>query len=664
MAKKSKQPRKKQETAPKIPENTKPDEYANLKNDFAQIIDRGIKSFQEKTPGREVNNLTLRLQGRYGMVVKTTDRGLIEMPEMSGIETDNQGQTKIQRFFLGLNCGAATKDVAFQSVDLLRPGETTAKEFEVNAAAYELLKKTITKAQEEGERLQRRIEEEEEEHWDRFTDGKGQKLSVNHDVSGFPPADRMFNLVSLARQTLKKELGAKLKECQLMAFFTADTQELADSKGNKIDTVVPRTGFGIQAVTNKNNQVFDVIRGTGGIEALMRYDKDKTPEEAVELLAQRVAKHCVDMDRAQPSSSLGSECHVIFGPQATGVLIHEIYGHVLESDIVIDNRRDKDVDLNLKSRIGGQISENSDFSIIDDGNFTVQLGKKTFTNCYGALVADDDGAPAQRTVTVEDGIQVGVLSSADTLNEILHNLPDDIKERIEQNGLTGNLRSQRFDKEPMVRMTNTFALPNEKGPDSIEKLAAMIPKTKKGLYLATVSGGWIDTDSGEFQITGQLGYLIENGVVTDKPIKNALIRGNITKFGSKIKAVGSSKTITETFTGVCGKSGSYVPVEAGGPAVLVEDAELTRDISSWHWVESCQEYIKQLEEVTAGQRKRSEIYFRFVEDATEGKVRDYSQICLVTSDLPIDDEIKMLLGDELTHADFILGEHGDLDEQE
>jgi len=638
------------------------EEYAALKEDFDQIIQRGLEGFQEKTPGRVIENIIIRMQGRYGIVVQTNKLGLIEVPAMSGIELDNQGRSKKQRMLMGLNCSSATTKTAFTSVNLLRPGETTSKEFEINASAHELLKKSVEKAQKKGEDWQRKVDEEEEDLYARVvTSGESKSISLDKD----PPVqvDQVFNLVSLARQTLKQELGSKLDDCQVTFFSIYDTTELSSNDGAKVDIVVPRTGFAIEATTQKKNKIFDTLRGTGGMSAICRYDKDKTPEEVVKIMAKRVAKRCIDIDRAQPCSVLGGEAHVVMDGEIVGVLAHEVYGHTSEADIILENRRNKDVDLNLKARLGGQVSENSDFWIVDVGTPEVKLGKKTWTNCYGGIVIDDEGIEAKNTALVQKGIQTLALNSANTLNEISHGLPDNIRKEIKKHGCSGNVRNDRFDHPPMIRMTNTFVLPNEKGPGSVEELGAMIPKSKKGVYLVNCSGGWVEPNTGNFEVTGQLGYLIENGIITDKPVKDVVIRGNITKFGSKIKAIGSSDTMTRTSTGYCGKDEQWVPVDDGGPALLCEDVKVGAEDNSWLWRTNYAEYKRQMEEVAVGKRKKSEVYFDFIEDATDGEAVRHSNLCMLANWLPAEDEIALLLGHAPDLSDFVLGEEGKLEER-
>lgn len=656
-------PEVEQESNQPTTQPTEPEEYATLKDDFGQILQRGLSGFQENTPGRHIEHVVLRLQGRYGLIVKTNKRGLIEIPEMSGVEIDNQGRVRHQRMFIGMNCNSITKKNTFTSVTVLRQGETTVKEFEANAGAHELLKIATTHSQSAGEALQQKIDEGEKEYFQRFKVSENQVDSVNwlagdDEIS----VDRVFSLVQLARQTLRTELASKLADCQIVFFHVVDTAEISDTAGNKVDTLVPRTGITIQVTTDKKNTITEMIRGTGGMSAILRHDPTKTFEETIIGLATKAARYAKDLDRAQPCSVLQGEAHVLLDGSVAGTLGHEVLGHPSESDIIIANKHDQEVDLNLKARLGGQVSENPAFSLIDDGSREVDLGSKHITHCFGALPYDDDCCKAKRTTLVQNGTQVLALTSADTLEELVNGLQENTAKNILEHGLSGNLRSETYSKAAMVRMTNTYILPNERGPKNLEKMAGLVPKNKKGVYVATCQGGWVDPETGNFQVTGQLGYLIENGVITDKPVKDVLIHGNISKFGSKIKAIGSSDTVSVS-TGFCGKNGSWVPVEDGGPALLVENVTVGEEANVWSWQESFKEYTRQNAEVASSQRDKCEVYFKFVDDATKGEAQNHDKICMVAYRLPVEDEIKLLMGSPIDLAEYALGPNGTLEEK-
>jgi|GEM_PF-1934329 len=637
-----------------------PDEYWLLKKDFAQINQRGFKSFQESTPGREIDWLSLYMSSRYGTVITTDERGIPQV-KTSGIEFTPQGEKRIQRFYIGLRGEVATKDFAVQSVNL-SGNDTIVKEFEVNSAGYKLIKNVIEEAQKKGEKVQRKIDEEEEPFFPFYHPRVKNIISINHNIEEGVNLDLAVNLVANARQVVKQELGAKVEDIKINFFKTADVMEYADTDGNMIDVVTPRVGISIQIETKDKNNAFGSIRGAmGGTEILRRFEEDPNADyvEIVRKLAKEVSKDAIDLDRAQSTSILGNECPVIFGSAAAGVLAHEVYGHASEADTILTNKKNKAAEINLKGRIGGQVSENTKFQVIDTGLAHFKVGKKLIKYAFGSIICDEHGTLPKITPLIQRGVQKLCLNSRYTINEIMDGLTGEVKEEMEKHGLTGNVRTEKYDNVPLIRMTNTFILPNdEDGKDTLEEIAALVPKNKKGVYIKSCDGGWVETNTGEFEISGRLGFLIENGIVTDKPIRNIKVKGNLNKFGAKIKHIGSSKTITSVFTGYCGKRGQMVPTESAGPIIFAEDVEVISGTRK-SFDRVVQEYIRQNEEIAKGLRTPDNIYIREVDEDSEMDITNQENLCVVTAYLSPEEEVKLLLGEKV-YAEYKMGLEGDI----
>lgn len=629
------------------------DDYWNLTSDFTQIVKRAKQGYQEKAPGRGIEHVGLFMGSRTGIICKTDERGIPQII-VTGEEVDNQGQKKAQRFFIGLQAEAATKDKAFLSSNLAEK-ETNVKEFEVSSHGYELARSTVKEAQKAGEKIQRKIDEENYE-WFPVFHVKGEKKSVNEDQEPKINLDLIVNLVAQAQQVIRQELGAKIKKVEVLFLKWTENMEYADTDGMKIDQIIPRVAFSISVKTKNDSEAFGSIRGSMGTisEVLHRYNengKERELSRIVQELAKEVSKEAIDLDRAQGVSILGTECPVIFSPEAAGVLAHEIFGHPSEADIICQNRRSKTAKVNLKSRIGAQVSDHSAFSIIDSSRPDTTLGKKQIKYAFGSLVVDDQGCPGKETKIVDKGIQVSVLNDRYTFNEILDGLKDEIVKGMREHGLSGNVRREKYDLPPLVRMTNTYILPDENGPSSKEEIATKIPKNKKGVYIKSCSGGWIDINEGIFVINGNLCYLIENGIITDKPIRGVKITGNITKFTGSIKAIGSSKTIGRTFTGYCGKDNQWIPVEGGGPLIYIENAKLGGLEYYRPWSELVEEYNQQHREVLNGQRQKDNLYFPEIAEF-RGKETSQAQVCLLTAAMSVEDEVNLILGTR-DHANFV-----------
>ena len=622
------------------------DEYCQLTTDFQQIVNRAKESYQEKAPGREIDFVSLFMGSRSGIICRADERGIPQVT-VSGEEADNQGNRRTQRFFIGLQAEAATKDADNQSANLA-PGETIVKEFEVTSQGHELVRRAIEESQRAGERIQRKIDEENYE-WFPIWHEEGQVRSINEDLAPKLELDQIVSLVAGARQVIRQALGAKLDKVEVLFVKWSEHMEYADTDGTRIDQIVPRLGITISVKTKDGSESFGAIRGAfGGLEILRRYedltDDSKSYLDIVQDLARRVAREAIDLDRAQGSAILGSECPVILAPQVAGVLAHEVFGHTSEADIICENRRSKTAKLTLKSRLGAQVSDHPAFGIIDTGAAELHFGERIIRNAFGAIIVDEHGTAAKETKLVEHGIQVNVLNDRYTINEIMDGLRDDIVAGIKAHGLTGNVRREKYDLPPLVRMTNTYILPDPKGPSSLAEMAAMIPKNKKGVYIKSCLGGWVNPDGGEFMINGNLCYLIENGQVTDKPIKDVKVTGNVAKFVDSVRAVGNAQTMHHSFTGYCGKNDQWVPVEGGGPLLYIENAKLAGGSAPARaWTELVEDYNRQHRQAVEGKRSHESVYLPEIGEHV-GAESSQAHVCLVTVAMKVEDEVDFVLG--------------------
>jgi TldD protein len=80
-----------------------------------------------------------------------------------------------------------------------------------------------------------------------------------------------------------------------------------------------------------------------------------------------------------------------------------------------------------------------------------------------------------------------------------------------------------------------------------------------------LSGGSVNTATGDFVFGITEAYLIENGVVT-APIRGANLIGNGPASLQQIDAIGND---FDTWAGTCGKDGQGVPVSSGQPTLRV-----------------------------------------------------------------------------------------------
>ncbi len=655
MSEKNKEKKEKEEIIEEKKEEKKQegkrDDYYKLVKNFQESTQASIDSFQEAEP-REIKIVSVYSDSRSGIICKTDQQGVPVMM-ITGKEPAGKGkQQKRQRFFMGIQTEAFTKEKDIKSESLMHRKKSP-KPFDVTSQVDQLLKETIPDAQDEGDRIQRKIDEETYEWYD-IKLPSVEENTVALDVEEEPELKLVKDLVALARGELAERLGAKVEDIKVEFIKWAEHYLYADSLGSKTDVIIPRVSFVIQVETKKGSVAFASIRGSCGSmkEVLARYTKEgesTEPRDIILKLVEQVVKEANDLDRAQDVAIIGAnECPVILSPQVAGVLAHEVFGHSAEGDIICENRRNKDATIQLKSRLGSQVSDHPKLTIIDTPEDTLEFSNRTIKYNFGSLPVDGYGTKAKAVTIVENGIMVGALLDRYTFNEIKSGLKRETAEGIEKIGISGSVRREKFDHDPLIRMRNTFILPDDKGPSTKDEMAKKIPRTKKGLYIKSCHGGSVCTDTGDFQLKGNLCYLIENGIVTDKPIKNVRIIGNLTKFVSSIKSIGNAKTMHHSFTGWCGKDGQSVPVDGAGPLLYIETAYLGGgDVRPW--LKVVDDYIKQRGEVAEGKRGKENINIpEFREFCGETPQHN---VCLVSAILPGDEEAAIIIGkrDYSTH---------------
>jgi len=249
----------------------------------------------------------------------------------------------------------------------------------------------------------------------------------------------------------------------------------------------------------------------------------------VEDIARSAARRAITKLDARPAPS--GALPVVIGPGGGGVLFHEACGHGLEKDLV-----DKGASV-FKGRLGQQVASPL-VTLVDDG---------TMAEEWGAYAIDDEGTPAQRNVLIQDGVLTDYMW-------------DFLRSRKAGRAVSGNGRRQSYQHLPMVRMTNTYLLAGESSPESI------VSSTDRGVYVAHLGGGQVNTATGDFVFGMTEAYLIENGKITE-PIREGNLIGNGPTVLSEIDAVGNDFAMGSP--GTCGKDGQGVPVGDGVPTLRV-----------------------------------------------------------------------------------------------
>lgn len=222
---------------------------------------------------------------------------------------------------------------------------------------------------------------------------------------------------------------------------------------------------------------------------------------------------------------------VVFAPIATGVFAHESFGHKSESDFMLG-----DEEMAKEWAIGKKVASPI-LTIRESGVFEGS----------GYVPYDDEGTAATDTYLIKNGVLAGRLHSAATAAALGEKL-------------TGNARAINCDFEPIVRMTTTYV---EAGKSTFEELIAPI---KHGYYIWSVKHG---SGMSTFTIAPNIAYEIVDGKI-GKPVKIAVITGNVFETLGLIDGVGKDKEILSFVTGGCGKMEQFpLNVGMGGPHIRV-----------------------------------------------------------------------------------------------
>jgi TldD protein len=250
---------------------------------------------------------------------------------------------------------------------------------------------------------------------------------------------------------------------------------------------------------------------------------------AVEELAARAAQQALTKLKARPAPS--GTMPVVIKCGSGGVLFHEACGHGLEADHIAKGA-------SVYCGKVGELVASPLVTLVDDG---------TMADEWGTFGIDDEGHQCQRNVLIEDGVLTDYMW-------------DYLRARNEGRAPSGNGRRQSYMHLPMVRMTNTFVLNGTDEPDDI------VRATERGVYVAHLGGGSVNTATGDFVFGMTEAYLIEDGEITE-PLREGNLIGNGPEVLRNIDLLGNDFAMGNP--GTCGKDGQGVPVGDGQPTLRV-----------------------------------------------------------------------------------------------
>jgi len=239
--------------------------------------------------------------------------------------------------------------------------------------------------------------------------------------------------------------------------------------------------------------------------------------------------------RWRPDSGL--QVPVLFTSGTAGVLLHEVVGHLVESDLVCTG------DSPLSTQLGANITTSA-IGIVDD---------PTRRDLPGAFSCDDEGVPARPQELVAGGRLVGWLcdrAGADVLG-----VPG------------GRGRRASWDRPPVARLSNLTVPGGSVEPGVMER------ELRQGLVVSRVGGATMDPISGRVVLRVERGWEVRHGR-RRRPTDSFELTGNVLDVLANIEpGIGSDPT-PDWRLGWCVKDGVPLPTGSEVPSMLLHKLEV------------------------------------------------------------------------------------------
>src|SRR6266581_4330142 len=323
---------------------------------------------------------------------------------------------------------------------------------------------------------------------------------------------------------MRRVKGVTLTETGMQ--FRKIDQWFASSIGSRIHQRKVQSGCGIAATSFQSDEIQkrSYPNSFGGQYALQGYELI----ESLDLLrhAPRVAEEAVALhSAAQCPERTGT---LILAGDQLGLQIHESIGHPIELDRVLGQEANFSGTSFLTLDQLNRLKYASEIvNVVADARLEHGPGLGTFAY-------DDEGVPAQCTDIIKDGQFRGYLSNRETAHLI---------------GLSrssGTMRTESWNRLPIIRMTNVSLLPGT------WRLDDLVADTDEAILMETNRSWSIDDRRYQFQFSTEIGWEIKGGKKT-RMFKNPSYSGITTEFWKSCDAICSRDHWTLWGTPNCGK---------------------------------------------------------------------------------------------------------------
>jgi len=308
-----------------------------------------------------------------------------------------------------------------------------------------------------------------------------------------------------------------------------------NSEGTEISWSPLLVDLRIQVVSKTGDLFVDGADGIGGSCGLELFD---TEEHSPEKIGANAGEWAAEKLTAKPAPA--GKHRALCENRLTGVLAHESFGHLAESDFVTSGMSP------LAGKVGEELGSKH-ATIIDEGTLDT-------SRYYGFwLPFDDQGTKTAKTTLVDKGKLVGYLHDRSTAT-------------LMKSSFTGNARAVNYNFPPIVRMKNTYFSPGDLSlEEAMEQLGT-------GIYALSTAGGQANMD-GTFMFKALRGYYVEKGE-QKYPLREVTLTGSILDFLKNIEGATKELFVSSGYFGGCGKDEQWpLPVGLGGPHLLIREVQ-------------------------------------------------------------------------------------------
>ncbi|RLI11299.1 TldD/PmbA family protein [Candidatus Bathyarchaeota archaeon] len=378
----------------------------------------------------------------------------------------------------------------------------------------------------------------------RFSEEKAHEASweakAKEPAEEVPIEEKMELLFDIDKLlTSREEVGTNIPFRLLELIENTTERYFVNSEGARISCRVPRLEFLSVATAFEPNKGTEQDMVQEGASKGWEFIRELKP---LELLRERL--RAIGKVLKEGVSPPKGTIDIILGSEVVGLMVHESCGHPYEADRIMGREAAQAGESFVSIDMLGQRIGSEAVTVVDD---------PTLEGSYGFYLYDDEGVKARRRYLIKNGV----------INEFLHN-----RETAAALGISSNAaaRASGYNREPIVRMANTFMLPGDYGFEEL------VEDVKLGVYIKTFGEWNIDDRRYNMRFIGREAYLIEKGELKG-PVRRPVLEITTPGFYGSIDALDKNLAFSSA---TCGKGDPVqgVPVWLGGPNVRLRNVRL------------------------------------------------------------------------------------------